>query len=55
MVAMPMEVPVNLPDATGSEISKMAVSKLRIRISQFVNQTAMKFEWLYLYLQVPAI
>jgi len=33
MTAIPMELPVNLPDATASGESKMAASKLQMRIS----------------------
>ena len=47
MTAIPMEVPAELADATGSGKSKMAASKLQIRRSQLVHKIPMEFQWLY--------
>ena len=44
MTAIPMEVPAEVPDATGTGKSKMAATKLQTRISQLVNKIATKFQ-----------
>ena len=43
MTAIPMEAPAELPDATVSRKSKMAASKLQIRIFQLVHKISTKF------------
>jgi len=50
MTAIPMELPENLSDATGTGKSKMAASKLKIRISQFVNKITTIFQRLDSYM-----
>jgi len=39
MATIPMELPVNLPDATGREKSKMAVSKLTVPVKHNYNRS----------------
>ena len=50
---IPMEVPVKLPDATGSGKSKMAASKFEIRVSQLVYKKAMQYQRQYLCFCCP--
>jgi len=47
MTAIPMELPMNLPGATGSGQSKMAASKLQVRISQFVKKVSVYSLYVY--------
>ena len=43
MTAIPMELPVKLPYATGGRKFKMAASKLHLRLSQLVHKMTMEF------------
>jgi len=55
VTAIPMEPTAILSDVTGCGKSKMASCKLQIRLSQFVNKIATKFQRLYLCFWDPAI
>ena len=55
MTAIPMEIPVKLPDAPGSGISRMAATQLEILISQLGHKIATKIQRLYLCFRGSAI
>jgi len=48
MTAIPMKLPMNLPDATRSEKSRWRPINFKYVYAQFVNKIATKLQWLYL-------